>query len=407
MNGQSDVPSIGAAASPLLQELGDVLELGVLTLDRSLIVLGCNRWLATATGLAEAEIVGRSVLDVFSDLRGSPAEQAFRRALTGVTTVWSQQFHGFLLPLAPPPGHESFERMQQSARITPVLRDGQVDGVLALVQDVTERVAREQALRRALQAAEVASQAKSDFLAAMSHELRTPLGAIVGYMELLLGDMVGTLEPLQRSYLGRVRTAARHLITIIEEILSFSRLEAGKQPIYCEDVDATELTREAKELFEPQAVEKGLTLVLDAPTTSFPLRTDKTKLRQILINLLGNAIKFTDTGRVSLELSQAADRVVFRVRDTGSGINAADAARIFDPFTQVDQSLKRVKGGTGLGLPVSRRLSRLLEGELTVESVVGEGTTFTLLLPTSLGARTDRAADAPRAITAAGAPAVG
>lgn len=381
MRTQPDAPSIGAAASPLLQELGDVLELGVLELDCSLIVRGCNRWLATAIGAAGSDLIGRSLFDVFPELEGSPAEQAFRRALDGVTTVWSQPFHGFLLPLDAPPGHEDFDRMQQSARVTPLLREGEVDGVLALVQDVTERVSREQALRHALRAAEVASQAKSEFLAAMSHELRTPLGAIVGYMELLLADMVGTLEPLQRSYLGRVRAAARHLITIIEEILSFSRLEAGKQPVYVEDVDAIELARDVKELLEPQATQKGLALVLELPPAAVPLRTDTTKLRQILINLLGNAIKFTDSGRVSLELSCADERVVFLVRDTGSGITNADAARIFEPFTQVDQSLRRVKGGTGLGLPVSRRLSRLLAGDLTVDSVVGEGTTFTLSLP--------------------------
>lgn len=381
MRTQPDAPSIGAAASPLLQELGDVLELGVLELDCSLIVRGCNRWLATAIGAAGSDLIGRSLFDVFPELEGSPAEQAFRRALDGVTTVWSQPFHGFLLPLDAPPGHEDFDRMQQSARVTPLLREGEVDGVLALVQDVTERVSREQALRHALRAAEVASQAKSEFLAAMSHELRTPLGAIVGYMELLLADMVGTLEPLQRSYLGRVRAAARHLITIIEEILSFSRLEAGKQPVYVEDVDAIELARDVKELLEPQATQKGLALVLELPPAAVPLRTDTTKLRQILINLLGNAIKFTDSGRVSLELSCADERVVFLVRDTGSGITNADAARIFEPFTQVDQSLRRVKGGTGLGLPVSRRLSRLLAGDLTVDSVVGEGTTFMLSLP--------------------------
>lgn len=387
MSDRSGIPDIGASMSPLLREIGDVLELGVLTLDRSLVILGCNRWLATAMGVADTEIVGRSIFDVFTKLEGSPAEQAFNRALGGVTTVWSQQFHGFLLPLPPPQGHETFEHMQQSARIAPVMNDGSVDGVLALVQDVTERVAREQALRRALQAAEVASQAKSDFLASMSHELRTPLGAIVGYMELLLGDMVGPVEPTQRMYLGRVRAAGRHLITIIEEILSFSRLEAGKQPVYVEDAEGVTLAREVKELLEPQASQKGLTLAFKAPSSEIPLRTDITKLRQILINLLGNAIKFTDSGCVTLEMARAGDRVVFRVRDTGAGIPTSEAARIFDPFTQVDQSLKRVKGGTGLGLPVSQRLSQLLEGDLTVESVVGEGTTFTLSLPLVIGYR--------------------
>jgi signal transduction histidine kinase len=378
---QDALLSFGTDALPLLQEMGDVLELGILTVDGDLVVTGWNRWLAVASGTAAGAAVGRPLFDVFAELRQGPAEGALRRALAGMTTVWAHQFHRYFLPLPPPSGHDRFARMQQSARILPMMRDGRVDGVLVLVQDVTERVAREEELRGALQRAEAASQAKSEFLASMSHELRTPLSAIVGYMELLVGDMVGPVAPLQRTYLGRVRTAAQHLISIIEEILTFSRVEAGREELFVESVDVAALAQGVRELFEPQAIAKGIALTISVHAERVPLGTDATKLRQILINLLGNAMKFTDAGSVALEVTAADDRVVFSIRDTGPGITAADIERIFDPFMQVDQSLTRTKGGTGLGLSVSLRLAHLLGGDLIVESVPDRGTTFTLWLP--------------------------
>ena len=377
--------AVGPESLPLLNELGGVLELGIVTLDAELVVRGWNRWMEAASDTPEADVVGRPLLDVFAALAGGPAEAALRRALGGVTTVWAHRFHRYLLPLPPPSGHTRFERMQQSARIMPMLRGGGVGGVLVLVQDVTERVAREEELRDALERAQSASQAKSEFLASMSHELRTPLSAVVGYMELLEGEMVGPVAPLQKNYLGRVKTAARHLISIIEEILTFSRIEAGKEALHPELVDATTLARDVGELFEPQALHKGITLTLCLPAERVVVDTDSTKLRQILINLLGNAMKFTDAGEVSLEMTLADERVHFCVRDTGPGIVEVDLGRIFDPFTQLDQSLKRAKGGTGLGLPVSRRLAHLLGGDLTVTSVPDQGTTFTLWLPRNVG----------------------
>jgi signal transduction histidine kinase len=373
--------AVGPESLPLLHGLGEVLELGIVALDTDLVVRGWNRWMAAASHVAESDIVGRPLLDRFAELGGGPAEAALRRALAGATTVWAHRFHHHFLPLPPPSGHAHFAHMQQSARIMPMVRDGRVTGVLVLVQDVTERVAREQELRDALGRAEFASQAKSEFLASMSHELRTPLSAVVGYMELLEGEMVGPIAPLQKSYLGRVKSAALHLISIIEEILTFSRIEAGKEEVHRELLDVAALARDVGELFEPQALQKGLALTLSLPAERVVVSTDATKLRQILINLLGNAMKFTDAGRVALELTSAAERVHFCVRDTGPGITAGNIGRIFDPFTQVDQSLKRTKGGTGLGLPVSRRLAHLLGGDLTVDSVPGQGTTFTLWLP--------------------------
>jgi signal transduction histidine kinase len=394
VTGHDALLSFGTDALPLLQEMGDVLEVGILTLDRGLVVTGWNRWLAAASGTPASAVVGRPLFVTFAGLQRGPAEGALRRALGGVTTVWAHQFHRHFLPVPPPAGQERFARMQQSARIIPMLRDGRVDGVLVLVQDVTERVAREDELRDALRRAEAASQAKSEFLASMSHELRTPLSAIVGYMELLVGEMVGPVAPLQRNYLGRVKTAARHLISIIEEILTFSRVEAGKEEVYVELVDVAVLARDVQDLFEPQALSKGVALTVSVHAERVVLGTDATKLRQILINLLGNAMKFTDAGRVALEITAGDDRVLFRIRDTGPGIPPSDLDRIFDPFTQVDQSLTRTKGGTGLGLPVSLRLAHLLGGDLTVESVAERGTTFTLWLPLKAGAPGDAAGTA-------------
>src|SRR6185369_12448557 len=150
-----------------------------------------------------------------------------------------------------------------------------------------------------------------DFLASMSHELRTPLSAIVGYMDLFEGEMVGAIAPLQRTYLGRVKSAAHHLISVIEEILSFSRVEAGKETVYVEEVDASALTREVEELFVPQALRKNIKLQVSVPDAPVDMWTDPTKLRQILINLVGNAMKFTDAGEVGIEMHVADERVHF------------------------------------------------------------------------------------------------
>ena len=375
-------------ALALLQNVGDVLERGVLVLDPELTIRGWNQWLVAASGLDASRVVGRPITEVFTDLRGKPAEEAFRRALAGSTTMWAHQFHRFLLPFPPPSGFTRFPLMQQTARILPLTHDGRVDGVLVIVDDVTERVAREEELRQALQRAEVASQAKSDFLASMSHELRTPLSAIIGYMDLIASEIIGPVDELQKNYLGRVKAAAVHLISIIEEILTFSRVAAGRESVHPETLEVRALMRDVEELFEPQAQHKRLELRVSSPSSRVMLWTDATKLRQILINLVGNAMKFTTEGHVSLSVSVDGDRVLFAVADTGPGIPLDDLERIFQPFTQLDQSLRRERGGTGLGLPVSRKLAELLGGELSVESEPGRGTRFTLWLPHREGPRT-------------------
>ena len=388
--------SLSTGSTTPLHDLGDLLEVGILAIDAQLVVRGWNRWLEAASGRREADVVGHSLLTLFPELRGSAAEAAFLDALGGNTVVLSQRFHQFLLPLPAAPGYAEFERMQQSARIIPLVSgDGHVEGALALIQDVTDRVAREEELRRAMQRAEEASRAKSEFLAAMSHDFRTPLGAIIGYANMIAAEMVGPVTALQQQHLDRMKTSAQHLISMIEEVLAFATVEAGKATVRIGAVDAGVLARETVEMLEPQAAEKQICLTVVAPDTPVPMQSDTTKVRQILVNLVGNALKFTQQGTVTLEVTPGAEQVVFSVRDTGPGIEATDLTRIFEPFTHVDPPGTRRTGGTGLGLPVSRVLARMLGGDITVESRRGEGSTFTLTLP-----RDARAADAAGSGTA-------
>ena len=373
--------------SPVLQhELGDVLDLGMLTVDGELVVRSWNRWLEAASGRAARDVIGRSLLDLYPELSGTHVESAFRRAAAGSPVVLSQRFHQYVLPF-PSAGASGFTRMQQSAQLLP-LHDEQrrVTGVLAIVQDVTDRVAREEELRDALEAAQSASRAKSEFLASMSHELRTPLAAMVGYADLLIDEMVGPTTPLQQDHLGRLKSCAFHLLGIVEEILTFARAESGREEIHSETLDAVQLTRGALAIVEPQLRAKHLDLVVKLPDAPVEVATDPGKLRQILVNLLGNAVKFTREGSVTVSLFDLGPQLQFTVADTGPGIAAEDLGRIFEPFTQLEQSWNRANGGTGLGLPVSRRLAHLLGGDVTVSSERGIGSSFTLVLPTNLPA---------------------
>jgi PAS domain S-box-containing protein len=231
-----------------------------------------------------------------------------------------------------------------------------------------------------------ANAAKSEFLAVMSHELRTPLNAIIGYADLLDAGVAGSLNDPQREQLGRIRIGSKHLLRLIEEVLLFSRLEAGREEVLRERVDLATLAREACALVEPLAREKRLAFTVDLAPEPVWVTTDAGKVHQILLNLLSNAVKFTDAGEVSFTLRVQAADAVLRVGDTGIGIAAENLERIWDAFSQVEQAPTRRVGGTGLGLSVTRNLARLLGGDVTVESQMGRGSAFTLRLPVSGGA---------------------
>ena len=283
----------------------------------------------------------------------------------------------------------------RSGIVVPMLARGEALGALTFVRysgeeygpvDVpfAQEVARRAALAldhsRLYREALAANRAKADFLATMSHELRTPLNAVLGYAELLLMGIPVQVEPAAQEHVHRIGRATRHLISIIEEILVFSRMEAGRETLSLAPVDLAELTREVAAIAEPLAAGKRLRFFAPAPPPGEVL-TDGRKLRQILINLLGNAVKFTEEGEVSFSVEVSGKHLLFHVADTGAGIAPEHLEQIWEPFRQVQNPMTRTAGGTGLGLSVSRRMAQLLSAELTVHSVPGQGSTFTLRLP--------------------------
>ena len=231
-------------------------------------------------------------------------------------------------------------------------------------------------------AAEEANRVKSEFLATMSHELRTPLNAIGGYAELLEMGVRGPINDQQREDLRRIQASQRHLLGLINEVLNYAKLETGAVHYEVSDVGVRGVLAAAEALVAPQAGAKGLRLEVSPCSEALTVRADAEKLLQILANLLSNAVKFTPPGgSVTLWCGEVGSTVVFRVTDTGIGVPADKLAAIFEPFVQVRSDLTRTAEGTGLGLAISRDLARAMDGELVAESVVGEGSTFTLTLP--------------------------
>jgi PAS domain S-box-containing protein len=259
---------------------------------------------------------------------------------------------------------------------------------------------RTEELQTALVAARAADRTKSAFLATMSHELRTPLNSIIGFTGIILQGLAGPLNPEQARQLGMVRSSARHLLELINDVLDISRIEAGELELHGEAVDLLALVEKAAATIRPMAEAKNLTLTVAVPPTLPPVVSDGRRVHQILLNLLNNAVKFTDQGGVAVtveaatmsgpaELSGTTQPAVrIRVTDTGIGIRPEDLATLFQPFHQIDSGLTRLHEGTGLGLAICRRLAGLLGGVVGAESALGVGSTFTVTLPV------DRAADA-------------
>ena len=262
-------------------------------------------------------------------------------------------------------------------------------GVVVFSRDITRRRRVEEALRKAKQEAEEANRSKSQFLANMSHELRTPLNSIIGFANILVRDRAGILPEKEKGYLERVLANGKHLLSLINEILDLSKIEAGRMEVVLEFVDLRQLVGDTLAQMEGQVAGRPVTLRWEVEGDPAPFRTDRGKLKQVLINLVGNALKFTEEGEVVLSVETGDDGRTperIRIRDSGIGIPDDRLETIFQAFQQVERGATRRFGGTGLGLTISKSLCILLGYDLTVQSEVGKGSIFTLELAPPGGA---------------------
>ena len=278
--------------------------------------------------------------------------------------------------------HDRREALEK-AHLYEQLKQGS-DELERKIQAATADIAQQnELLRRQAIELEQASALKSQFLANMSHEFRTPLNAMLGYTSMLLQGVGGPIEPPVRRQLGRIESNGRHLLTIINEILDISRIEAGRMPLQISRFKIPDLVGEVKSELEPIIMRSKLTVTLHLERDLPPLSSDRQKVKQILLNFLSNALKFTHQGGVSVTARRnKKDRtILLAVSDTGIGIAPDQQERIFEDFRQLDNSPTRAYGGTGLGLSICRRLAQMLDGRISVQSTPGHGSTFTLTLP--------------------------
>ena len=371
-----DAPLHVTSDAPGLYRLlvDSVRDYAIFALDPTGHVLSWNAGAQRFKGYAAHEIIGKH-FSVFY-----PAEDQWKPPLELDIATATGRFE-----------EEGWRLRQDGSRfwanvVITALRDdnGKLVGFAKVTRDLTERkLAEQQKLEDARRVAisEEANRAKAGFLAAMSHELRTPLNAIAGYADLLLTGVGGPVSEQHRDYLERIRGSQQHLLSIINDILNFSRIEAGQLEYRVEAVSLRAVIAAVVPMVEPQALTKSITIEwhdnVDAVAAA-----DTAKVEQILLNLLSNAVKFTPRGgRIDVDSASRDDRAVLRVTDNGVGIAAEDIPAIFQPFVQVGRSLTSPHEGTGLGLAISSDLATGMGGRLDVESAVGRGSTFTLTLP--------------------------
>ncbi len=358
----------------LTDALFETIPIPIYIKDRNARYLRFNRAFETLSGIDRKQWLGRNAYEVMSDEDARLHDDMDRQLLTDGNT---QDFECRL----------QYGTDGMTAQIRKVaLRDSEqrIIGLIGTVFDITPRKQAEEAMRQAKEAAEAANRAKSSFLANMSHEIRTPMNGILGMTELALDT---DLTEEQREYLQLVQTSADSLLAIINDILDFSKIEAGKLLIESIEFDVHRTVTDAVKSIALKAWEKKLELIcdIDADVPRF-VQGDPGRLRQVVLNLIGNAIKFTPTGEIGLTLSttsnDAGERLLqIEVRDTGIGIPAHKLGRIFDAFIQEDSSTTRRFGGTGLGLSICRRLVQAMGGDITVDSAMGVGSSFRFTIP--------------------------
>ena len=360
-----------------------------------------NRAAADLLGVAQSRLRGKPIISFVDE----PSKRELRRLVLSVAESTRDDTKSEKRELGIVVRPRRGSGIDVSAALAAVRdRDGRCVGLRWLLRDVSDRARVEREVRRLndelerrvvdrtaelelrTRELEIASSAKSTFLAVMSHELRTPLQAVLGFADLMRTDIPDSLPEYARKWADYIHRAAEHLLSLVEQILRFSRLEAGREIVHPERVDLDSLVRELVLFVEPAARIKGLDLQVKVSPESAAIITDLGKLRQILFNLLANAIKFTEHGEVVLDVHTVGDRAILTVRDTGIGIAPDHLERVFDQFWQAECRPTSGKGGTGLGLAIARHLARLLGGDITVQSTLSSGSLFSVDIAADLTA---------------------
>jgi PAS domain S-box-containing protein len=355
---------------------------GLAVIDRDLRFVRINERLAEINGTSVAAHVGRTVHEIIPEIADLVAA-ALREVMDSGEPRYDVPIAASV-PSAPDVVRHWVEHWLPLRNAA-----GAVVGINIVAEEVSERIRADAERERLLAAerearaeAEAANRAKSEFLAVMSHELRTPLNAIGGYAELIEMGIRGPVTELQREDLARIQKSQRHLLGLINGVLNYARVEGGHLQYEVTDVPVDEVLATAEALIAPQVRAKAIAFHFGGCPPTLLVRGDHEKVQQIVLNLLSNAVKFTEPGgRVELTCAAEGAHVTVTVSDSGRGIAPGQLSRVFEPFVQVDARLTRTQEGVGLGLAISRDLARGMGGDLTAESTLGEGSSFTLSLP--------------------------
>lgn len=353
--------------------LVDKLPVGITYIDTNEKYVYCNSTFANWRGLLPEQVIGKSVRDFLDDRNYALVKDIMKATLSGEMRTSELTFYVHGKP-----------RIMQTVSMPDIGLDGKVRGLTATCMDVTEQKELEAALNEAKFNAECANRAKSEFLANMSHEIRTPLGAVLGFADLISSTDVTEQE--KKTFMAAIHRNGDLLTNIIGDILDLSKVEVGKLHVELKDTLLNDILSDVMTILGRKANEKGieLNLIFDGLIPKV-VNTDPLRLRQVLLNIVGNAVKFTEAGHVELNINLAKRNdlpvLTFAVKDTGNGISKEQSTRLFSPFSQADGSIVRKFGGTGLGLVLSRHLTRLLGGDLVLtESELEKGSTFTITI---------------------------
>ncbi len=362
------------------QDIVDTVREPLLILDKTLRVQSGNRAFYHTFKVSAAETENRLIYELGNGQWDIPALRTLLEDIVPTSSVFNdfELEHDF-----PALGRRV---MLLNARKLQAGHHGEL--LVLAMEDVTERRRAEEEVAKAKEASEIANRTKSLFLANMSHELRTPLNAIVGYSEMLQEEAAEQDLDSFGSDLGKINASGRHLLALINDILDLSKIEAGKMDLYLENFDLAALIDDVASTIQPIVEANSNTLNIDCAPELGGMRADQVKVRQALFNLISNAAKFTHDGSITLEATRqqmdSLEWIVFKVTDTGIGISEDKIVRLFQAFTQADASTTRKFGGTGLGLALTRRFCQMMGGDVTVHSVSGEGSTFTIKLPANV-----------------------